>query len=172
MSWASSSCIAASCGSDSTDMVALRKRSAPLKRVELLKDLLSCELSAIKAEIFCGYKKSFKKKFQKKAKKFRLIPPNSAEIPAFSAEIPGKNAEVQNGFRSSKTVSNRFTGVQPASEPVQDTTTVIAVQTSNLQVSVGANDLEALFPDLNFRPQVLFGLLQLGHHIPKLYWYL
>lgn len=172
MSWASSSCIAASCGSDSTDMVALRKRSAPLKRVELLKDLLSCELSAIKAEIFCGYKKSFKKKQKKFPKKFRLIPPNSAEIPAFSAEIPGKNAEVQNGFRSSKTVSNRFTGVQPASEPVQDTTTVIAVQTSNLQVSVGANDLEALFPDLNFRPQVLFGLLQLGHHIPKLYWYL
>jgi hypothetical protein len=153
-------------------MVALRKRSAPLKRVELLKDLLSCELSAIKAEIFCGYKKSFKKKQKKFPKKFRLIPPNSAEIPAFSAEIPGKNAEVQNGFRSSKTVSNRFTGVQPASEPVQDTTTVIAVQTSNLQVSVGANDLEALFPDLNFRPQVLFGLLQLGHHIPKLYWYL
>ena len=85
MSRASSSCIAASCGSDSTDMVALRKRSAPLKRVELLKDLLSCELSAIKAEIFCGYKKVSKKSFKKNKKSFqkkiRLIPPRFRLFP-------------------------------------------------------------------------------------------
>ena len=75
LSWASSSCIAASCESASIDMVALRKRSAPLKRVELLKDLLSCEFSAIKAEIFCGYMVLSLLSKQKKVS--TKIPPNS-----------------------------------------------------------------------------------------------